>query len=436
MNIMHFIDPGKFDDAEELEKKYNELDRNLVQELHNELRPYFLRRTKESVLRGKLPPKAEIIVPVTMTPLQKEVCKDILDKNLISYAALIDKGKKNSANSKRSLNNTLMQLRKALNHPYLIDGVEIQQPDLATTQKLLIEASSKLQVLHQMLPKLKKDGHRVLIFSTMKLTLDVLEDYLTTEGYKYERIDGNTPSVHRADSIDRFNAKDSDVFVFLLTTRAGGVGINLATADTVIMWDFDYNPHSDLQAASRAYRIGQKNPVLIFKFMTRYTVEEKIAQIAKKKMVLDHLIVETMEEESIEDLDVESILKFGAQALFEEDNSKKITYDSMAIDKLLDRSQATTKEVEEVNKETEQSKQSFAFAKVWSVDKKEEEELPIEESAEQDQKQEDFWLNYLKQKAEKARELQQQQEELGRGQRRKRAPVVSRKHMPSSGFIP
>ena len=129
----------------------------------------------------------------------------------------------------------------------------------------MTKACGKLVLLSKMLRKLKAENHRVLIFSQMTKLLDLLEDFLEGEGYKYERIDGSITGTLRQDAIDRFNAEGAEQFVFLLSTRAGGLGINLYTADTVIIYDSDWNPHNDIQALSRAHRIGQKNKVSILR---------------------------------------------------------------------------------------------------------------------------------------------------------------------------
>ncbi|OAD81316.1 hypothetical protein PHYBLDRAFT_96522, partial [Phycomyces blakesleeanus NRRL 1555(-)] len=365
MNIMNFVDPSKFQHLKELEEKYGELSHDTIQELHEQLKPYFLRRTKKTALK-ELPPKSEIIVPVSMTSLQKEVYKQILSQNIKSFKEY-SVGTKQANGSTRVSRNILMDLRKVLNHPYLIEDVEVHQPDQESVHRALIDACGKLRILHQMLPKLKRDGHRILIFSTLRLTLDVLEDYLKVEQHTYRRLDGSCSQLEKISAIDAFNSPDSDVFIFLLSTRAGGVGINLATADTVIVWDPDANPHADMQAIGRAYRFGQKNPVLVLKFMTRLSAEEKIMHVAKKKMVLDHLVVEKMDDDDLESNDIESILKYGSKALFEGDNSKDIVYDSAAIDKLLDRSKIV-KDNSDENADGEDGEKtlSFSFGKVWS----------------------------------------------------------------------
>lgn len=161
-----------------------------------------------------------------------------------------------------------------------------------TPAQLLIASSGKLVILDKMLQQLKTTGHRVLIFSQMTRMLDILEEYMHSRSYAFERIDGTITGRIRQERIDAFNAPNSKAFVFLLSTRAGGLGINLATADTVIIYDSDWNPHNDIQAFSRAHRIGQENKVMIYRFVSRATVEERIVELAKKKMMLTHLVVQ------------------------------------------------------------------------------------------------------------------------------------------------
>jgi SWI/SNF-related matrix-associated actin-dependent regulator of chromatin subfamily A member 5 len=149
-----------------------------------------------------------------------------------------------------------MQLRKACNHPYLFDGVEDRSLD--PMGEHLIENCGKLQLLDKLLTRLKEEGSRVLIFSQMTRILDILQDYCTIRGFEMCRIDGSCSGDTRDEAIDAYNAPDSSKFIFLLSTRAGGLGINLATADVVILYDSDWNPQADLQAMDRAHRIGQK----------------------------------------------------------------------------------------------------------------------------------------------------------------------------------
>ncbi|KAF8932788.1 hypothetical protein BGZ58_006793 [Dissophora ornata] len=414
-SLMNFLDPVKFSDVTELEKKYENLDKAAVEELHGLLKPFFLRRTKDEVLKD-LPPKSEVIVPVGMSALQKEIYKGILARNHKLLQSITNRGG-TASNRKASLHNILMELRKCLNHPYLIEGVEPRYLDTAElVHKSLIEAGGKLELLHNMLPKLKQNGHRVLIFSTMTRLLDILEDYLNGERYNFVRLDGSTSSADRQARIDKYNAPDSDVFVFLLSTRAGGVGVNLATADTIIIYDVDFNPKADMQALSRAHRIGQKNKVLVLKLMTRNSAEERIVQIGKKKMILDHLIVERMEDENLDPVDVESILKFGAKALFEEESAtnEDLKYDDAALEALLDRSKIEHNWNDNDNGETKVS--GFGFAKVWTETKGiVDEDIPIDAPPETEE--EGFWSTLLRDRLAMA--YAQEEELLGRGARRK-----------------
>merc|ERR1719195_519429 len=220
----------------------------------------------------------------------------------------------------------------------------------------MIKSCGKLTLMTKMLKKLKEQGHRVLIFSQMTKMLDLLEDYLEGLGYKYERIDGGITGTLRQEAIDRFNDKNVDQFVFLLSTRAGGLGINLATADTVIIYDSDWNPHNDIQAFSRAHRIGQQNKVMIYRFVTRNTVEERVTQVAKKKMMLTHLVVQAGPmgaKNNLSKKEIDDILKFGTEELFKEEevneegeSANDIVYNDEAVDALLDRSQQGIEEKE------------------------------------------------------------------------------------------
>jgi len=152
-----------------------------------------------------------------------------------------------------------------------------------------------------------------LIFSQFLDMLDICEDFLDGMQMAYQRLDGTMGSLEKQKRIDQYNAPDSPLFAFLLSTRAGGVGINLATADTVIILDADFNPHQDIQAISRAHRIGQKNKVLCFQLMTRASAEEKIVQMGRKKMALDHVVVQELDAEDIEEKDVEPDVVAGAE---------------------------------------------------------------------------------------------------------------------------
>lgn len=297
------------------------------------------------------------------------------------------------------------------------EAIEEKHQDPTVVQRNLVEASAKLLLLQIMLPKLKERGHRVLIFSQFLQQLDIVEDFLNGLGYQYRRLDGQISSLEKQKRIDAFNAPESGIFAFLLSTRAGGVGINLATADTVIIMDPDFNPHQDIQALSRAHRIGQKKKVLCFQLMTKDTVEERIMQIGRTKMALDHALIESMDDDELEGADLESILRHGASALFNDDYQKSaINYDSAMVDKLLDRSQAEAAAAsEEAPGET-----PFSYARVWDTDKTGFDGLATAEDEAPQAINSSVWDEILAQREEEARRhAEANREILGRGQRRR-----------------
>ena len=414
-NLIQFLDPTK--DAEALEEQYAELTKENLPELHQMLRPFFLRRTKKEVLKF-LPPVAQIIVPVTLSSLQKHLYKSVLAKNAKLLEVIFGGDKKMPAKI-TGLRNLLMQLRKCLCHPFVYSiNIEEKTADTAMSHRSLVEASSKLQLLDIMLPKLKALGHRVLIFSQFLDMLTIMEDFLDGLGMLHQRVDGSMGSMEKQKCIDTFNEPDSPVFAFLLSTRAGGVGINLATADTVIILDPDFNPHQDIQALSRAHRIGQKKKVLVFQLMTRGTAEEKIMQIGKKKMALDHVLIDQMDADELEANDLESILRFGAEAIFkDEDSEHDIHYNSTSVDKLLDRSHMEDTRADDHNSAESQ----FSFARVWANDKGALEEGLNTQSDDETQVSPDLWAKILEERNRQVEEAERErQETFGRGKRQRR----------------
>ncbi|KAK4228750.1 putative Chromodomain-helicase-DNA-binding protein [Podospora fimiseda] len=412
-NLLQFIDPEKR--ADELDERFANITTENLPQLHEIIRPYFLRRTKAGVLHF-LPQMAQIIVPVSMSVLQEKLCKSIMQRSPQLLRSIFSSDKLKS-NDRGSLSNILMQLRKCLCHPFIYSqAIEDRNLDPELTRRNLIEASSKLMLLELMLPKLKERGHRVLIFSQFLDQLTILEDFLTSLNLRHERLDGKQSSMEKQKKIDAFNAPDSNLFCMLLSTRAGGVGINLATADTVIILDPDWNPHQDIQALSRAHRIGQTKKVLCFQIMTVDSAEEKILQIGRKKLALDHLLIETMDNEDDAPNDVESVLKHGAAALFGEGEKRDaIKYDSVAVDKLLDRSM----EEETKTNDDKSAESAFAMARVWAND-----ERGLTDDLETTDKTLNLglWDQILQQREEEARlEAEKQAETLGRGGRRRGA---------------
>jgi superfamily II DNA or RNA helicase len=417
-NLLQFIDPANMK-AEDLDEHFGQITSENLPELHEKIRRYFLRRTKAMVLTF-LPPMAQIIVPVSMSVLQEKLCKSIMERNPQLIRSVFVQ-RKMKVSERGSLSNILMQLRKCLCHPFIYSqAIEDRSAPPELMRRNLIEASSKLMLLAIMLPKLKERGHRVLLFSQFLDQLTILEDFVAGIGLKHERLDGNQSSMEKQKKIDAFNAPDSDIFIMLLSTRAGGVGINLATADTVIILDPDWNPHQDIQALSRAHRIGQRKKVLCFQLVTVDSVEEKILQIGRKKLALDHLLIESMDNEDEAPNDVESVLKHGAAALFGEGKKKDaITYDAAAVDKLLDRSM-----MEETKTDEDKSAESaFAHARVWAND----EGALADDMQENDQNINlSVWDQILQQREEEARrEAEKTMETLGRGGRRRGVSIMN-----------
>lgn len=156
----------------------------------------------------------------------------------------------------------------------------------------LYRVSGKFELLDRILPKLKATNHRVLLFCQMTQCMTIIEDYLGWRQFGYLRLDGTTKAEDRGELLRKFNAKGSDYFVFLLSTRAGGLGLNLQTADTVVIFDSDWNPHQDLQAQDRAHRIGQRNEVRVLRLMTVNSVEERILAAARYKLNMDEKVIQ------------------------------------------------------------------------------------------------------------------------------------------------
>eukprot|EP00051_Salpingoeca_urceolata_P019520 m.285948 g.285948 ORF g.285948 m.285948 type:complete len:1583 (+) comp19435_c1_seq19:182-4930(+) len=348
-HLLNFIEPARFASLEKFQDQVADVSKDeQVERLHKLLGPHLLRRLKADVLED-LPSKSEFIVCVGLSSLQKTLYKFILEKN---FEAL-NKGLSKKS-GQVSLLNVMMELKKCCNHPYLFPSCR-EEADVAdrsdgspdeedSAANHLIRSSGKLLLLDKMLVKLKARGHRVLIFSQMTRLLDVLEEYVTCRGFGYERIDGSVTGADRQERIDRFNAPDAEQFIFLLSTRAGGLGINLATADTVVIYDSDWNPHNDIQAFSRAHRMGQNNKVMVYRFVTRNTIEERIVELAKKKMMLTHLVVRGgSSKRSLSQRELDDILRFGTAELFAEDDQTgegdTIVYSDSAIENLLDRTQ-------------------------------------------------------------------------------------------------
>ena len=270
------------DEDEQADLLSNEERILIIHRLHELLRPFMLRRVKSEVL-DQLPEKVEKVLRCDLSSWQKELYKQI-SKKAASDSMMMSS---DPSVPTRGLNNVVMQLRKVCNHPFLFS------PEGYHINDVMIRSSGKFALLDQMLPKLKAAGHRVLMFTQMTAVMTILEDYFNYRGYLSLRLDGSTPAEEREKRMYRFNAPDSPYFLFLLSTRAGGLGLNLTAADTVIIFDSDWNPMMDLQAQDRAHRIGQRSDVSVFRLITNSPVEEKILSRATEKLNVSELVVES-----------------------------------------------------------------------------------------------------------------------------------------------
>jgi SWI/SNF-related matrix-associated actin-dependent regulator of chromatin subfamily A protein 2/4 len=267
----------------------------IIRRLHKVLRPFLLRRLKKEV-ESQLPDKVEYIIKCDMSGLQKVLYKHMQSKGVLLTDGS-EKGNKGKGGAK-ALMNTIVQLRKLCNHPFMFQNIEEKYCDHVGISGGVISgpdlyrASGKFELLDRILPKLKSTGHRVLLFCQMTQLMTIMEDYLTWRGFGYLRLDGTTKAEDRGDLLKKFNAKNSDYFLFLLSTRAGGLGLNLQSADTVIIFDSDWNPHQDLQAQDRAHRIGQQNEVRVLRLMTVNSVEERILAAARYKLNMDEKVIQ------------------------------------------------------------------------------------------------------------------------------------------------
>ncbi|XP_049940622.1 lymphoid-specific helicase-like [Schistocerca serialis cubense] len=312
---------------------------NVLSTMHQILTPFVLRRLKTDV-ELKLPPKKEVLVYCPMTELQMALYKATVDRNIEmlrhkeenvlpdnkdgtrkkrrcvlakkpvygftdddddddpeeweeivhekNMITVVDK-KDQKYRISIKMQNPMMQLRKIVNHPYLV-----QQPLLpdgaVRIDETMVDKSGKMLVLDALLPRLKAQGHKVLLFSTFTIMLDVLEEYMQMRDYQYSRLDGSMQYSERVDNIQHFSHSE-DTFIFLISTRAGGLGLNLTTADTVIIYDSDWNPQADLQAQDRCHRIGQTKPVVVYRLVTTASIDEKIVSLAEAKRKLERMVI-------------------------------------------------------------------------------------------------------------------------------------------------
>ena len=331
--ILNFIEPKKFDDLDSFLDEYGALSSGggtvgQVRMLSKLLRPHLLRREKADV--ETLQPMQETTIQIEITNLQKVCYRAVLEHNrgLLQRGAALVQGGAGAGNANMlagSFANVSMMLRHCCNHPWLIKEVEegalanlevessvrpprterefndpvywhqqlesMRKADMNRYFDRLVHSSGKMVLLDKLLPKLKREGHRVLLFSQFTKLLDLIEDLIDARGWGYERLDGTVGKNERQQAIDRFSDPTSSSFLFLLSTRAGGVGINLTAADTVIIFDSDWNPQNDIQAMARCHRIGQQKVVQVYKLCTKDTYETVMLQAANHKLGLEHAVI-------------------------------------------------------------------------------------------------------------------------------------------------
>ncbi|CAM9364785.1 unnamed protein product [Ectocarpus fasciculatus] len=339
--LLNFLLPTVFQDSEAFSKVFDlnvddaDKKQNMIKQLHKILRPFMLRRLKKEVEKS-LPPKEETILFTSMSEVQRKVYKGVLMRDIDTING--------TSAGRTAILNIVMQLRKCCNHPYLFPNTEDRNLD--PMGEHLVENCGKMILLDKLLTRLKAAGHRVLVFSQMTRMMDILEDLMHMREYKYCRIDGNTPHDTRQDLIEEYNAPGSEKFIFLLSTRAGGLGINLQSADTCILYDSDWNPQADLQAQDRCHRIGQTKTVKVYRLVTEDTIEEKVVERAQQKLKLDAMVVQRgmlQGEKKLEKDEMLAAIRFGADAVF---RCKNTVMSDQDLDAVLERGAKKTKEMQ------------------------------------------------------------------------------------------
>ncbi|EJW05386.1 hypothetical protein EDEG_00050 [Edhazardia aedis USNM 41457] len=429
-SLLNFIDPEKFDNPQYFLEEYKMEKSEDVERLQLLLKPLMLRRLKDDV--ENIPVKEETIIEVELTMIQKKLYRAILEKNLEFLAkgnthpnllnammelrkccihpfliknaeekiiaeyinkrkAIFESGDGNmhihharnlilgknfyskDTNANTDENNAItadviddmeINLSKDVDHS-IFQGVTNEE-----YYKVMIQSSGKLVLIDKLLAKLH-GKHKVLIFSQMTKCLDLLSEYLSFRQYKYERIDGGVKTEHRQAAIDRFSEPNSDSFVFLLCTRAGGVGINLTAADTVIIFDSDWNPQNDLQAQARCHRIGQRNEVKIYRLITRNTYEREMFDKASMKLGLDKAILQktSYDKKQRKKNEIEELLKKGAYGVLMEADDVNKKFCEEDIDSILERRTQIVKHSDKGNvfsKATFQVAEDFDDPDFWS----------------------------------------------------------------------
>ncbi|KAF9624110.1 hypothetical protein IFM89_007808 [Coptis chinensis] len=343
-SLLEFMMPDLFQTGDvDLKKLLSAEDKELITRIKSILGPFILRRLKSDVMQ-QLTPKIQQVKCVPMAKQQDQAYKEAIEEYRAASRARMSKLSDVTSNSveaflpRRQISNYFFQFRKIANHPLLVRRIYSDQDVVRFARKLYPKgafgfectlervinelksyndfsihqlllsylgaeeegilgdehafASAKCEVLAELLPMLQRGGHRVLIFSQWTSMLDILEWTLDVIGVTYKRLDGSTQVTERQNIVDTFN-NDKSIFACLLSTRAGGQGLNLTGADTVIVHDMDFNPQIDRQAEDRCHRIGQTKPVTVYRLVTKDTVDENVFEIAKRKLILDAAVLES-----------------------------------------------------------------------------------------------------------------------------------------------
>lgn len=314
----------------------------IIRRLHKVLRPFLLRRLKREV-ESQLPEKVEYVIKCNMSALQRLLYRHMQRGIMLTDGS--EKDKKGRGGT-RALMNSIMQLRKICNHPFMFQHIEESFVDHLgysggfITGADLYRVAGKFELLDRILPKLKATKHRVLLFCQMTSLMTILEDYFVYREFKYLRLDGTTKAEDRGLLLHEFNQRSSDKFIFLLSTRAGGLGLNLQAADTVVIFDSDWNPHQDIQAQDRAHRIGQKNEVRVLRLMTVQSVEEKIQASAKFKLNVDNKVIQAgMFDQKSTSSERRAYLKYLLEQDGDQDEDENEVPDDETINQMIARSE-------------------------------------------------------------------------------------------------
>ncbi|KZV49370.1 protein CHROMATIN REMODELING 19 [Dorcoceras hygrometricum] len=343
-SMLEFMMPDLFETGDvDLKKLLNAEDRDLISRMKSILGPFILRRLKSDVMQ-QLVPKTQKVEYVLMGKQQEDAYQEAIENYRTASHSRVTRSSETCRHDiasilpRRQISNYFFEFRKIANHPLLVRRIytdddivrfakmfhpkgvfgfectlervieELRTYNDFSIHRLLlyygdtnakgilckehVMVSGKCRALAELLPALYQYGHRVLIFSQWTSMLDILEWALDVIGVTYRRLDGSTQVTERQTIVDTFN-KDTSIFACLLSTRAGGQGLNLTGADTVIIHDMDFNPQIDRQAEDRCHRIGQTKPVTVYRLVTKNTVDENVYEIAKRKLTLDAAVLES-----------------------------------------------------------------------------------------------------------------------------------------------